>query len=114
MKVLITGGAGFIGSHLCERFLAEGHAVVCVDNLITGSAKNIAHLGGNKQFQHINHDISKPLDIDGTIDYILHFASPASPIDYLKLHIQTMKVGSLGKFSRRSLRDLHVRQIQKS
>lgn len=96
MRALITGGAGFIGSHLCDRFLAEGHDVVCVDNFITGSEANIAHLRAKPTFQVISHDISKPLEIDGSIDLILHFASPASPIDYLKLPIQTLKVGSLG------------------
>ena len=96
MKVLITGGAGFIGSHLCDRFLADGHTVICVDNFLTGAEANIAHLGSNASFRLIRHDISKPLEVDGTINLILHFASPASPIDYLKLPIQTLKVGSLG------------------
>ena len=96
MRILVTGGAGFIGSHLCDRFLAEGHAVICVDNLITGSEANIAHLRAQRQFQFIKHDITKPLEIDGGLDYVLHFASPASPIDYLKYPIQTLKVGSLG------------------
>ena len=96
MRVLITGGAGFIGSHLCDRFLAEGHAVVCVDNFLTGAEANIAHLRSNPSFQLIQHDISKPLEAEGEINLILHFASPASPIDYLKLPIQTLKVGSLG------------------
>ncbi|HEV3142425.1 MAG TPA: UDP-glucuronic acid decarboxylase family protein [Gemmataceae bacterium] len=96
MRTLITGGAGFIGSHLCERFLAEGHQVVCVDNLITGSPSNIDALRQNPRFQYLEHDISKPLEIDGAIDHVLHFASPASPVDYLQLPIQTLKVGSLG------------------
>ena len=96
MRILITGGAGFIGSHLCDRFLAEGHAVLCVDNLITGSESNIAHLRSNPSFQLIRHDITKPLEPPGALDYVLHFASPASPIDYLKFPIQTLKVGSLG------------------
>ncbi len=96
MNVVVTGGAGFIGSHLCDRFLAEGHAVVCVDNLITGSEANIAHLRSHPQFRLISHDITKPLELEGTVHRILHFASPASPIDYLKLPIQTLKVGSLG------------------
>ncbi len=96
MKVIITGGAGFIGSHLCDRFLADGHTVVCVDNLITGANANIEHLKSNSRFQLLDHDISKPLEIEGAIDFIFHFASPASPIDYLKLPIQTLKVGSLG------------------
>jgi dTDP-glucose 4,6-dehydratase len=93
---LITGGAGFIGSHLCERFLAEGHEVVCVDNFITGSAANIDHLRGNDHFSFYRHDISHHLDIDGPLDDILHFASPASPVDYLRHPIPTLKVGSLG------------------
>ncbi len=96
MKILITGGAGFIGSHLCDRFLADGHEVLCVDNFLTGSERNIAHLRARPAFRLISHDISKPLEPDGPVDLILHFASPASPIDYLKLPIQTLKVGSLG------------------
>ncbi len=96
MRVLITGGAGFIGSHLCDQFLRDGHTVICVDNFLTGAEANIAHLGSNPFFRLIRHDISKPVEVDGTIDLILHFASPASPIDYLKLPIQTLKVGSLG------------------
>ncbi len=96
MRILITGGAGFIGSHLCDRFLRDGRTVICVDNFLTGAEANIAHLRSNPSFQLIRHDISKPLEIDGTINLILHFASPASPIDYLKLPIQTLKVGSIG------------------
>lgn len=96
MRVLITGGAGFLGSHLCDRFLKEGYDVVALDNLITGNLKNIAHLAGNRKFQFIHHDVSNYIFIDGPIDAILHFASPASPIDYLKYPIQTLKVGSLG------------------
>lgn len=96
MRTLITGGAGFVGSHLCERFLALGHEVVCVDNIITGSLANIEHLRGNDRFSFIRHDISHPLEVDGAIDHVLHFASPASPVDYLKFPIQTLKVGSLG------------------
>ncbi len=95
-KVLITGGAGFLGSHLCDRFLKEGHEVICMDNLITGSTDNISHLLGNKNFKFIHHDVTNYIYINGDLDYILHFASPASPIDYLKLPIQTLKVGSLG------------------
>jgi dTDP-glucose 4,6-dehydratase len=95
-KVLITGGAGFLGSHLCDRFIAEGDKVVCMDNFITGSPDNIAHLIGNKNFQFIEHDVTNYVYVEGELDYILHFASPASPIDYLKLPIQTLKVGSLG------------------
>jgi len=96
MRVLVTGGAGFIGSHLCDRFLAEGHAVLCVDNFITGSEANIAHLRSHPKFQLVTHDISKPYEPEGAVDLIMHFASPASPIDYLKLPIQTLKVGSMG------------------
>jgi len=96
MRVLITGGAGFIGSHLCDRFIAEGHHVVCVDNFITGSETNVAHLRSKPTFQLIQYDITKPIELPDPIDLILHFASPASPIDYLKLPIQTLKVGSLG------------------
>ncbi len=96
MRVLITGGAGFLGSHLCDRFLAEGHKVIAMDNLITGNVRNIAHLAGNPDFHFVRHDVTNYIFIDGPIDAILHFASPASPIDYLKLPIQTLKVGSLG------------------
>ncbi|MFY0600337.1 MAG: SDR family oxidoreductase [Cyclobacteriaceae bacterium] len=95
-KVLITGGAGFLGSHLCDRFLAEGFHVVAMDNLITGDLANIEHLFKEKDFEFHNHDVSKFVHITGDLAYILHFASPASPIDYLKMPIQTMKVGSLG------------------
>jgi len=95
-KVVITGGAGFLGSHLCDRFLAEGDEVTCIDNLITGSAENIAHNFGNPKFRFINYDVTNYTYISGDVDFILHFASPASPIDYLKLPIQTLKVGSLG------------------
>lgn len=96
MRTLITGGAGFVGSHLCERFLAEGHTVVAVDNLITGALPNIAHLRSEPRFSFIHHDISRHLEIEGPIDNVLHFASPASPVDYLNYPIQTLKVGSLG------------------
>ncbi|MBL8795005.1 MAG: SDR family oxidoreductase [Planctomycetia bacterium] len=96
MRTVITGGAGFIGSHLVERFLAEGHEVVVVDNLITGSLGNLEHLRSHSEFSFIRHDISHPLEIDGAVDNVLHFASPASPVDYLKFPIQTLKVGSLG------------------
>lgn len=95
-RSLITGGAGFLGSHLCDRLIAEGHEVICMDNLITGSAENIAHLFGNPSFHFIQHDVTNYIYVEGDLDYILHFASPASPIDYLKLPIQTLKVGSLG------------------
>jgi len=92
---LITGGAGFVGSHLCERFLAEGHHVICMDNLITGSIENIDHIRDPK-FHFIHHDVSEYIYVKGPIDHVLHFASPASPIDYLKMPIPTLKVGSLG------------------
>jgi dTDP-glucose 4,6-dehydratase len=95
-KVLITGGAGFLGSHLCDRFIKEGFHVIAMDNLITGDLKNIEHLMPLEQFEFYHHDISKFIHIPGELDYILHFASPASPIDYLKIPIPTLKVGSLG------------------
>ncbi len=95
-RSLITGGAGFLGSHLCDRLIAEGHDVICMDNLITGSPENIAHLFGNPRFQFVNHDVTNYIYVAGSLDYILHFASPASPVDYLKFPIQTLKVGSLG------------------
>jgi dTDP-glucose 4,6-dehydratase len=95
-RVLITGGAGFLGSHLCELFLARGHEVVCMDNFITGSPKNVAHLFGHDGFRFIKQDVTDYIHVDGPIDYVLHFASPASPIDYLEKPIQTLKVGSLG------------------
>jgi len=94
--VLITGGAGFLGSHLCDRFIKEGWKVICVDNFITGSLSNIEHLRKSPSLKLIKHDITKHIDIDDKIDMVLHFASPASPIDYLKYPIQTLKVGSLG------------------
>ena len=94
--ILITGAAGFLGSHLCERFLKEDFRVIGMDNLITGSLKNIDHLKSYASFDFIEHDVSKHISISGELDYILHFASPASPIDYLKIPIQTLKVGSLG------------------
>jgi dTDP-glucose 4,6-dehydratase len=96
IRSLVTGGAGFLGSHLCDRLLAEGHVVVCLDNLITGDGENIAHMIGNQKFSFVHYDVTNYLFIDGKIDFIFHFASPASPIDYLKLPIQTLKVGSLG------------------
>ena len=96
MRVLVTGGAGFLGSHLCDRLLAEGHDVIAMDNLITGSTDNIVHLAGNRHFQFIHHNVTEYIYVKGPLDAILHFASPASPIDYLELPIQTLKVGSLG------------------
>jgi dTDP-glucose 4,6-dehydratase len=95
-RVLITGAAGFLGSHLCDRFLKEGFYVIGMDNLITGRLENLEHLKDNPNFEFINHDVSKHITIEGDLHYILHFASPASPIDYLKIPIQTLKVGSLG------------------
>jgi dTDP-glucose 4,6-dehydratase len=95
-RVMITGGAGFIGSHLCERFLADGHDVICVDNFITGNPDNIAPLLPEKRFSFIHQDVTQYIYVKGPVDTILHFASPASPVDYLELPIQTLKVGSLG------------------
>ncbi|RFS13346.1 UDP-glucuronic acid decarboxylase family protein [Emticicia sp. C21] len=95
-RVLITGGAGFLGSHLCDRFIKEGYYVIAMDNLITGDLRNIEHLFKHPNFEFYHHDVSKFIHVPGELDYILHFASPASPIDYLKIPIQTLKVGSLG------------------
>lgn len=96
MRVLITGGAGFLGSHLCDRFLAEGHTVLAMDNLITGTTDNVAHLAGHERFTFVKHDVTNYIYVEDPLDAILHFASPASPIDYLELPIQTLKVGALG------------------
>jgi dTDP-glucose 4,6-dehydratase len=95
-RVLVTGAAGFLGSHLCDRFISEGYHVIGMDNLITGNIENISHLFKLKNFEFYHHDVSKFVHVPGKLDYILHFASPASPIDYLKMPIQTLKVGSLG------------------
>lgn len=95
-NVLITGGAGFIGSHLCSFLLEKGFNVICMDNLVTGSDRNIAHLRKNAKFRFVNHDASRHIEVEGDIDWVLHFASPASPIDYQKIPIQTLKAGSLG------------------
>jgi len=93
---VVTGGAGFLGSHLCDKLLGEGHKVVCLDNLITGNVANIEHLAGNESFRFIKHDVTEYIHLPGPVDYIFHFASPASPVDYLELPIQTLKVGALG------------------
>jgi dTDP-glucose 4,6-dehydratase len=96
LRILITGGAGFIGSHLCDFLTGKGHKVICMDNLITGKKENISHLLGNKNFKFVNHNVSVKINVSGPVDYVLHFASPASPVDYLMYPIQTLKVGSLG------------------
>jgi len=96
LTAVVTGGAGFLGSHLCDRLLSENIRVICIDNLLTGNIDNISHLMGNENFSFIKHDVTNYIFVPGRVDYILHFASPASPIDYLKLPIQTLKVGSLG------------------
>ena len=96
MRAVITGGAGFLGSHLCDKLLEHGWDVLCVDNLITGADQNIAHLAGNEHFRVQRHDVSSYIDVPGPVDYVLHFASPASPVDYLKFPIPTLKVGALG------------------
>lgn len=96
MRVVITGGAGFLGSHLCDYFIEKGYKVVCVDNIVTGARKNIEHLRENPNFEYMQSDVSKSLEVEGEVYAVLHFASPASPVDYLKLPIQTLEVGSFG------------------
>ncbi len=96
MRILITGGAGFLGSHLCDRFIEEGYEVICMDNLCTGSRNNIKHLEGTPNFEYVRHDVSQFIRVDGSLDAVLHFASPASPVDYTRMPIQTLKVGALG------------------
>jgi dTDP-glucose 4,6-dehydratase len=96
MRIVITGGAGFLGSHLCEQLLAAGHQVCCVDSLITGRWENIAAFENHPAFNFLRHDVTKPIEVEGAVDAVMHFASPASPVDYLRLPIQTLKVGSLG------------------
>ena len=98
MKTIVTGGAGFLGSHLCDLLLEKGHEVICIDNLVTGSAKNIEHIRSDK-FTYLKHDVTEPIYFGDKIDYIFHLASPASPIDYLELPIQTLKVGALGTYN---------------
>jgi len=96
MRVVITGGAGFLGSHLCDSLLNAGHSVICIDNLITGSVENISHLMGHDQFRFLKHDVTEYIFLSEPIDAVMHFASPASPRDYLEFPIQTLKVGALG------------------
>jgi len=96
MRVVITGGAGFIGSHLCDAMLSQGHEIICLDNLITGNLTNVEHLFGNDRFRFIKHDVTEYIHVPGDVDYILHFASPASPIDFERIPIQILKVGALG------------------
>ena len=109
-RALVTGGAGFIGSHLCERLVADGLEVVCMDNLLTGAIENVEHLLAHERFRFVHQDVTDFIHVSGRLDYILHFASPASPIDYLELPIQTLKVGSLGTHKALGLaREKHAR-----
>ncbi len=98
-RVVVTGGAGFLGSHLCERLLADGHQVVAIDNLLTGNVDNLQHLLADERFRLLKHDVTHHIHIDGPVDAVLHFASPASPVDYLRLPIETLRVGSIGTFN---------------
>src|SRR5574337_149105 len=109
MRTVITGGAGFIGSHLCDYLIEKGHQVICIDSLLTGKVENIVHLMGNSQFRFIKHNVSDYIYVDGHVDNVLHFASPASPIDYLEFPIQTLKVGSLG-----TLNSLGLAKVKKA
>jgi len=95
-RAVVTGGAGFLGSHLCDHLLTKGYDVLCLDNLLTGNTDNIAHLAGNPRFKFVRHDVTEYMFVEGPIHAVLHFASPASPVDYLEMPIQTLKVGSLG------------------
>src|SRR3989442_4827982 len=101
MRVLVTGAAGFLGSHLCDRLLAQGHRVVGMDNVLTGNPANLAHLKDHPQFQYVLHDVTNFIEVQGPLDRVLHFASPASPVDYLEFPIQTLKVGSIRSEERR-------------
>src|SRR5262245_20730175 len=109
MRILITGGAGFIGSHMADRMIGEGHQVVAMDNLVTGDLANIAHHRSNPNFEFIHHDVSNHIHVRGDLDWVLQFASPASPIDYLQLPIQTLKVGALGTHNAWVLRRARAR-----
>ncbi len=108
MRVVITGGAGFIGSHLCEALLKADHEVICLDNLITGNLANIEHLFGNERFRFVRHDVTEYIHVPGHVDYVLHFASPASPIDFEKIPIQILKVGALGTHTALGLSRAHT------
>jgi dTDP-glucose 4,6-dehydratase len=110
MKILISGGAGFVGSHLCDLLISEGHEIICVDNLITGNIINVKHLLGNDRFEFREHDVTEPMPVEGKLDYILHLASPASPIDFDRLSLEILRVGSLGTLN---LLDLAVRKKAK-
>src|SRR6266542_6833800 len=96
MHIIVAGGAGFIGSHMCDRLLAEGHSVIALDNFLTGASENLAHLNGGGRFRFLSHDIVRPIEIDGPVDAVINMASPASPKDYLEYPIETLEVGSMG------------------